>query len=154
MWRFLIFGVVIITAASAVKLEKCRNKPLPLDVRSTTCDDTTCYISISNPIGFELDARIPNDTLHVFPSVLFLYRLPEGNRAEIPMEIDLSRGCDYLVSHTCPLSKDDIATWTFDWDFLPAEVFGEGVKFRAEINLYDKNVDPVTCFRVNLVMIE
>lgn len=69
----------------------------------------------------------------------------------------MSRGCDYLISHSCPLTKGDIVTWAFDWDFLPDEIFpaeGDEVNFRAEIILYDKNVDIMTCFRVNLATVK
>uniref|UniRef100_A0A1B0CC75 Putative major epididymal secretory protein he1 n=1 Tax=Lutzomyia longipalpis TaxID=7200 RepID=A0A1B0CC75_LUTLO len=154
--RFLFF-LTLLSTALAVKLEKCKSRPsrpLPLELRSTTCNETRCSISKSAPVGFELDLKIRNNTEHVFPSTLLIYKLPDHHIGEIPVEIDVNRGCDYLISHSCPLKKDDIVTWAFDWDFLPDEVFGVGVTFKAEISLYDGAADPVACFRVDLIIDE
>ncbi|GAB0087611.1 ML domain-containing protein [Sergentomyia squamirostris] len=153
MWRFLIAGALL-SAVFAVKLEKCLKKPLPLDFRSTTCDEKICSVSKSVPVGFEVDMKITNNTKYIFPSVLLIYDLPDGKIGEVPIEIDFKRGCNHLVSHSCPLNNGDLITWSFDWDFLPEDIFGVGVKFKGEINVIDEFVNPVACFRLKLIITE
>ncbi|GAB0087612.1 ML domain-containing protein [Sergentomyia squamirostris] len=153
MWRFLILGALA-SIAFAVNLEKCRFGAKPLDLRSPTCNDTHCFISASAPTGFEVDLKVPKKTVLVFPSVVLHLPLENNRKAEYPVEIHIKRGCKYLVSHSCPLKTGDIITWSFDWDFLSADVIKVGSTFKAEIILHDEYQDPMVCVKVNTIVVK
>lgn len=92
------------------------------------------------------------NTIHVFPSVLFIAYENGVQRGEIPINIDIRRGCKFIVSHTCPLKKGDIITWAMDWDFLPAEVARVGATFKGQIVLHDEFQRHLVCLKINLII--
>uniref|UniRef100_A0A1B0DI18 Uncharacterized protein n=1 Tax=Phlebotomus papatasi TaxID=29031 RepID=A0A1B0DI18_PHLPP len=108
MWRFLVVGALV-SVVFAVKLEKCPG------LNHLASDQMRAMKLI-------VLSHFPKNTIHVFPSIMFLYYEDGVQRGELPINIDIRRGCKFIVSHTCPLKKGDIITWAMDWDFLPAEV--------------------------------
>uniref|UniRef100_A0A1B0CC76 MD-2-related lipid-recognition domain-containing protein n=1 Tax=Lutzomyia longipalpis TaxID=7200 RepID=A0A1B0CC76_LUTLO len=83
-----------------------------------------------------------------------LYFYEDGvKKGELPVNIDIRKGCKYIVSHTCPLRKGNVITWALDWDFFPSEIYRVGSTYKAEIVLHDEFQEHVTCLKVNLLVV-